>query len=395
MLAVQREHLVRLQAQGERMTLLDPRTIVTLTGLMAGMMAVILLVMRHSYPPSIRGLGEWATAILLLFATGVLTAIRRSNMEGLSICVANTLLFSGIFLCYVGTQRFLGVTPKLVQGWALIATVVLVSVWFTLVDKNYAVRLGFATALQTYLYAVHAWLVYKHGTHTFARLMLISVLAGATAVQMMRFVATLTNPQITSVLDTTPIHVIYITAYAFIMLLFTISIILLATERLREELEHMATHDSLTDAFTRRHMNEALAQELERSRRQSRDLSLLAMDLDHFKAINDTYGHQAGDRVLIEFVADVRTLLRRHDQLGRFGGEEFVVLLPETPAETAVGIAERIRHMMATRKSGCTVSIGVTSRLNDSDTVDALLARADAAMYLAKTNGRNRVELNV
>ncbi len=141
-------------------------------------------------------------------------------------------------------------------------------------------------------------------------------------------------------------------------------------------------------------MNEAVAQELERSRRQGRDLSLLAMDLDHFKSINDTYGHQAGDRVLIEFVADVKTLLRRHDQLGRFGGEEFVVLLPETNPDTALAIAERIRVMMATRKSGCTVSIGVTSRLNDSDTVDALLARADAAMYRAKSNGRNRVELS-
>ena len=376
------------------MSLLDPRTIVMLTGLMAGMMALVLLVMRRSYPPSIKGLGEWATAILLLFMTGVLTAIRGQAMEGLSICIANTMLFSGIYLCYVGTQRFLGVRPKFVQGWSLIAAVVLVSAWFTLVDKNYAVRLAFSTTLQTYLFGMHAWLVYRHGTHTFARQMLITVLLSATAVQVMRFAATMTNPQIVGILDNTPVHVIYITAYAFTMLLFTISIVLMATERLREELEHLATHDSLTDAFTRRHMNEAVAQELERSRRQGRDLSLLAMDLDHFKSINDTYGHQAGDRVLIEFVADVKTLLRRHDQLGRFGGEEFVVLLPETNPDTALAIAERIRVMMATRKSGCTVSIGVTSRLNDSDTVDAMLARADAAMYRAKSNGRNRVELS-
>ena len=97
--------------------------------------------------------------------------------------------------------------------------------------------------------------------------------------------------------------------------------------------------------------------------------------------------------MLVEFAENVRALLRRHDQLGRFGGEEFVVLLPETSADTALAIAERIRATMADRKSGCTVSIGVTSRGNDGDTVETMLARADAAMYRAKNNGRNRVEL--
>jgi diguanylate cyclase (GGDEF)-like protein len=374
------------------MSFLDPRTIIMLTGVMAGLMSVVLYLMRRSYPPSIRGLGEWSAAVFVLFLAGVLTATRGKAMEDVSVTLANGLVFSGIYMCYVGTQRFLGVRSHLVAGWFTVGLVFAVSAWFTLVEKDYATRLGFSTALQTGLFAVHAHLVYRHASRTFARVLMICVLLAATAVQIMRFAGTLTTPSITGILDASPIQVIYITAYAFIMLLFTISLVLMSTERLREELEHLATHDSLTDAFTRRHMNEAIEQELERCRRQGRDMSLLAMDLDHFKSINDTYGHQAGDRVLIEFVADVRTLLRRHDQLGRFGGEEFIVLLPETPANTALLIAERIRAMMATRKSGCTVSIGVTSRLHDSDTVDALLARADGAMYRAKANGRDRVE---
>lgn len=375
------------------MSLMDPRTIVMLTGMLAGMLAIVLLVMRRSYPRNIRGLGEWASAVLLFFITGPLFAIGGPDTESLRLCVANTVLMSGIYLCYLGTQRFFGVTPKLVQGWSLVAAVVLVLAWFTLVDNSYAVRLAITSALQTYLFSKHAWLVYRHGTHTFSRVMLTCVLASAAGIQVIRYGAKLANPQMVGILDNTPVQVIYVTVYPFIMLLFSICTILLASERLREEFEHMASHDSLTDAFTRRHMNEALEQEFERSKRQGRDMALLALDLDHFKAVNDTRGHQAGDQVLIEFVASVRTLLRRHDQLGRFGGEEFVVLLPETTAGTAMDIAERIRAMLEERKSGCTVSVGVTSRSNDSDTVEVMLARADAAMYRAKANGRNRVEL--
>jgi diguanylate cyclase (GGDEF)-like protein len=276
----------------------------------------------------------------------------------------------------------------------VIVIVTLGQAWFTYIEPDYHARLVISTLLASFLFALHALVIFRHGAFSFARVLAVSVLVFMLAMQMLRLVTSFLEPIGDSVLFVSTYHQIYVTSFAFSILLFSIAMVLLATERLREELEHLATHDSLTDAFTRRHMNEALAQELERSRRQGRDLSLLAMDLDHFKSINDTYGHQAGDRVLIEFVADVRTLLRRHDQLGRFGGEEFVVLLPETNADTALSIAERIRVMMATRKSGCTVSIGVTSRMNDSDTVDALLARADAAMYRAKSNGRNRVELN-
>lgn len=121
-------------------------------------------------------------------------------------------------------------------------------------------------------------------------------------------------------------------------------------------------------------------------------MSLLLMDLDHFKAINDSYGHQSGDKALMEFVSRVRTLLRRSDQLGRFGGEEFV-LLPETTLDVALLVAERIRTMIdqSTTEPHYTVSIGVTTNQLANDNLDTLLARADSALYRAKDQGRNRV----
>jgi diguanylate cyclase (GGDEF)-like protein len=103
-------------------------------------------------------------------------------------------------------------------------------------------------------------------------------------------------------------------------------------------------------------------------------------------------GHQAGDQVLVQLVARTNQHLRNADLLGRFGGEEFVVLLPETSLDVARVVAERIRMSLA-ETTGPTVSIGITTNRAEGDTVDSLLARADAAMYRAKNNGRNRVEV--
>lgn len=122
-------------------------------------------------------------------------------------------------------------------------------------------------------------------------------------------------------------------------------------------------------------------------------MSILLIDIDHFKAINDNFGHQAGDRVLVQFVSAVTTLLRSADAIGRLGGEEFVVVLPETPIEVARVVAERIRAKVRDLQTPgkFTVSIGVTTNRARDDSVDALMARADDAMYQAKERGRDQV----
>jgi diguanylate cyclase (GGDEF)-like protein len=212
---------------------------------------------------------------------------------------------------------------------------------------------------------------------------------------VLRFATAWIYPLGTGILDNTPHNLIYVIAHPFVMLLFAISLILLATDRVRAEFEHIATHDSLTNALTRRQLTEVCLQELQRCQRHGRVMSVLLIDLDHFKAINDSRGHQAGDQVLVQFADAVHTLLRSADVMGRLGGEEFVVLLPETSMDVAQVVAERIRSKVAemTEPSAFTVSIGVTTNLPVGDSVDALMARADAAMYRAKELGRNQVVL--
>lgn len=376
------------------MSLIDLRTVTLLTGVMSGLMSLVLYSLKRNYPASIQGLREWSAALLVLFVSGLLFAGRGKLPDYVAISLANFLLWSGVYLTYVGSQRFFGVRPRVGPWMALITGVLLVSAWFTFVEPSYLVRLRVSNMLMAYLFGVHAWLVFKQGSTTFARMLTVGVLVVMAAIQLLRFMTSFHLPVGADLLDAVPYQQLYITSYAFLILLLSIGMVLMASDRLRTELEHLANHDSLTNALTRRHMNEACQQELERCRRHGRSMALLMMDLDDFKAVNDTHGHQAGDRVLTNLVTKVNALLRQPDQLGRFGGEEFMVLLPETSLEEAISVAERIRAACAVagQEPSCTVSIGVTTNQKDRDTVDTLLARADAALYRAKTNGRNRVE---
>ena len=172
------------------------------------------------------------------------------------------------------------------------------------------------------------------------------------------------------------------------------------SELKRSELTNLALAnvDSLTDAVSRKHFMSLAEQELSRSVRYELPLVVLMLDLDHFKAVNDTYGHQAGDAVLKGFVQTVNKVLRESDVIGRIGGEEFAVLLPNTTQEGGLALAHRIlsevrsnRVVVDNKCIGCTVSIGV-GFLSGHGTFSALLADCDAALYRAKNSGRDRLE---
>ena len=377
------------------MIAIDPRTVVLLAGVMSGFMSVILFALKRHYPPAIKGLGEWAIACLMV-AVGSLLAFGLGHFPTVASITIPRLLFPLAFLlAYVGAQRFFGVVPRVAPWLALIAAVVLAQVWFTFVNPSFAMRLSLSNSLAACLLVAFANLLRQQKPSSFAKVLTLVVLGTMFAILVMRLLTLAIWPPGDNVYDNSPQQLVYLTAFAFFVILLAVSLVLLAAERLHAEVAYLASHDSLTNALTRRHMNELCAIELDRSQRHGHSMALLIMDLDHFKRINDTYGHQAGDRVLTQFVAQVQQLLRRPDLLARFGGEEFVALLPQTNLADAVSVAQRIREACerANPGEGCTVSIGVTTNQSATDTLDALIARADKAMYLAKANGRNRVEI--
>lgn len=173
-------------------------------------------------------------------------------------------------------------------------------------------------------------------------------------------------------------------------------------KRLEIELKRLATTDALTGAVNRRSFLERAQAELSRSRRYGAPVSLVMMDVDHFKRINDTLGHARGDDALCRIVQVCAQVVRKEDVLGRLGGEEFALLLPQTSLEEAHHLVERLRERIASSRMDdgqpgapavvLTASFGVTSLRPEDSSVDDLLGRADAALYRAKAAGRNRVE---
>ena len=174
-----------------------------------------------------------------------------------------------------------------------------------------------------------------------------------------------------------------------------------AEDQIREyarEMERLAISDPLTGAANRRHFFNVAEKELKRARRYDKAVALIIMDIDHFKRVNDNYGHQAGDEALKALTACCRALIRECDLFARFGGEEFCLLLPETGIHQADKLAERLRCSVENlrvcegegEEFGFTVSIGVTEARETDESIDAAIKRADDALYEAKTGGRNR-----
>jgi diguanylate cyclase (GGDEF)-like protein len=172
--------------------------------------------------------------------------------------------------------------------------------------------------------------------------------------------------------------------------------------RLFEEVQSLALTDPLTGLQNRRSVFEVGRIEFSRARRMDRPFSCMMLDLDHFKRINDQYGHQTGDQVLQEFAARCLESVREGDMVARYGGEELIILLPETDREIAMRVAERLGHAVAAKpivvtysQIHITVSIGVAALDENTPHFEALVARADQALYMAKHRGRNRVAVSV
>lgn len=163
-------------------------------------------------------------------------------------------------------------------------------------------------------------------------------------------------------------------------------------------LEYQATHDQLTGLFNRQKFNQIFSKEIKRDKRYDNALSVIIFDIDDFKSFNDDFGHNVGDEVLKIISKIVLKSVREHDTIVRWGGEEFLVLLPQTEIEGAVNVAEKIRHSIEEFKSNdiprqITASFGVT-KLQEEDDENSVIKKADEALYTAKRNGKNEVVSN-
>lgn len=370
---------------------LDPRSLLFMAAFMAGIMGVVLFFMRRYFPPHIRGIGLWALAPVAWVTAATLLGLRGLIGEFASIVLGNVLTILGSVLFYLGCRRFYGhASGYWLWGAALLVDGLLLA-WMTHVQPWPTGRMVVFTVMMLLVFGSNLHFMLHRGGPRFPARMVITVLALQIAVLLLRLQAAISGQVSNQLLDPSLIQIVYLGSYALFVLLLSIGAVLLATDRLTRELEHLATHDALTKALNRRAILQYCAEEVDRCHRFGKGMAVMMLDLDHFKTVNDTQGHQHGDAVLEHFGNCVQDTLRRTDHLGRYGGEEFLVLLPETDLQAALQTAQRIHATLATGHAlDCQLSIGISTWTGAQDTLDAILARADKALYQAKALGRNQ-----
>ncbi len=200
-------------------------------------------------------------------------------------------------------------------------------------------------------------------------------------------------PHPTDVLRTVPTNLALMGTYAIGTVMFCFMFTLLLAQRMLANLHEASSRDALTGLYNRRSLIEQLAHQWQRHRRTQAPLAIMTIDLDHFKRINDTLGHTAGDSVLVHLTKLLQNHVRGEDIVGRVGGEEFMLLLPDTEPQHAISLAERLRVLVRAEALGTTISVGIALAHSVDKDPESMIARADAALFRAKEAGRNRIEV--
>lgn len=379
---------------------LDLRTMMVMIAVLSFLLSILLLV-ASLHARGIKGLRHWSMASLFISFGAGLAYPALTPQPGWNIVAGAAFLAAGSALQFLGIQAFKNRPCQC--RWLLLAvgSVIGVSAWFTLFEPNTQLRatanslilagINFACArsllipLASYQRTAH-WLTGA----SFAVLGLVYV---ARAVSISSAPAAdygLFNPM--------PLNPLMFFAGSVIQLFLSFGFVLMVNYRMAAELENLAAIDALTGAWNRRSLDLECQRLLARSARRKEALAVLMLDVDYFKNINDAHGHQAGDQVLKQLIANAKSQIRGEDYLARYGGEEFCLILPCTNEKEAHHLAERLRQMQAARPThwqGQTITSTISIGIADSDSIglnfSALLQAADTALYRAKQAGRNRV----
>ncbi|MBH9579085.1 GGDEF domain-containing protein [Inhella proteolytica] len=248
---------------------------------------------------------------------------------------------------------------------------------------------------QAFVMAVTAWSLARPMHREFGRwaqlglVLPTAVIAGLNASAALRQVAAWPVPQ--EIQLGTDFNQGLLYAYLAGTACFGVGFLAVVTQRLTHRLREASQRDALTGLLNRRALSEYLEAQWHRHLRRRYPLALVMVDLDHFKLVNDSNGHAAGDAVLRRTAELFRQHLRREDLVGRMGGEEFLLVLPDTPKDAALALAERLRQLAHAQALGVSMSLGLTMASADDGTAEEAVKRADAALYRAKAQGRDRV----
>lgn len=354
--------------------------------------------------PTIPGLGRWALAGGSTVVSFLLILSYGRLQWPPSLSLAQIFIILSLVVSWDGFRRFLDkppLTPVIFVGTAALGLI-----WIVFAHAQYSVgtkAAGNALFVALLSVLIARELFQSSRKNTPAIRITGYIYAANAAVFLIRACVAQDYPDIIE-----PVNPNSVAAFMLLWLLcsivaITLGMVLMAAERLQINLKNQADHDPLTGALNRRACSVLCERAMAYARCHRLPLSVLMMDLDEFKKVNDLLGHDLGDKVLCRFVTVAQEMLREEDIFCRFGGEEFIALLPNTSAQAALIAANRLRHafvinsaLIETEKDhksfALTVSIGI-AELQEGEDFESLLRRADSALYLAKDNGRNRCEI--
>lgn len=352
------------------------------------------------------GLRFWAAALALNSLAMAMYGLRGVASDWVSIVLANALLSAHLALVGEGLCQF---QRRALARSVLWGPVLLVLLSFALLIDHIAPRIVLASMIGASQGALLIWLVLSRRAATPGRGQYFVVVGYALLIVMllgrMFVLLGLDQAQINSITDSNLIQALTFMFSTVTAVLVCLGLVLMTKEWADERNRTLALQDELTGLDNRRAVGEQLARQLALAQRNHRPLALLIIDIDHFKRVNDTHGHLAGDQVLRTLALRLQSRLRTQDALGRWGGEEFLVLLSDTDGPGARVLAEQLRTRVAqtpfmldlgdnaTLAVPVTISIGLHAVDGATPiTEDRLIAAADEALYRAKLNGRNRVE---
>jgi diguanylate cyclase (GGDEF)-like protein len=378
----------------------DIPTGVLMTAMSIFAATVALVIARQLHMP-VRGVGWWCWGSALMAFGGLVIAFRPPVPPAALVLLGTPMVVVGMTINWGGIRLFVG-RPVDWRWLALPPVLAILGVgWFAVVQPSLNARMAVTSVMTGVVAALIAadLLQPRGGAAIGVARRFTGLLFAVHAVSLFgRSWAIGTMEQIDPYLLPVRMYAFIAIWAMFFAVVGSMGFVLMVSERLLDDLARQASHDPLTGVLNRRAFAAAAARRLAQPRPEVRGVAMLMMDIDHFKRINDSHGHAAGDAVLTGFTGVVSGCIGERDLLCRLGGEEFAVLLTEATPGAATATADRIRSAFAAHAEpfgdvvlSNTVSIGVAEADAAEQTIDSLLRRADTALYAAKREGRNRV----
>ncbi len=387
---------------------MDLRTLFIITLLINIIIAFVMAIYWRTQK-TYAGFGYWTLANIAMIVTFSLFACKEILPEILTVVVANTVAAAGAVCRYAGVRFFWGAEklryPRL--HIALVVGLALFLTYVTFIDENIVLRMFAISFLISgyFLATAYSMLSGVRKGYPYEAWTLAVLNISYAVILLCRAAEWYYHPEVRYILYASTMSTLYFIAILLLEVATALVFLMMNSQRLakslmlvQQELEKLAASDTLTGLFNRRKLAELCGQEITIARTKNQPITMLLIDLDHLKQMNDTFGHPAGDALINTVVKIIRTQLRPTDIAGRLGGDEFLLILPNTSQETAKMIAEQIRQNVQNQAFfwedkvlSMSLSIGVTA-LCDADTSwNDWLQRADRNLYQAKNSGRNQI----